>query len=145
MVLAPQWLRPGVGRSLGNHEARIRALERRAAGSGWRFDTDNEGGWGYLQFNDCFDLDLLPDPLAVGGTWGAAFEDDSGCGFVIGSTTTLLLKSRDILSVESIGNWVATIGGDISFTVFGSIFLNLPAAPGPTGSLWNDSGTVKVA
>lgn len=74
---------------------RIRTVEFALSRGDWRFNFDNEGGWGYLQFNDCFDLDELPDPLAVGGSWGAAIEDDSGCGLLIGSTAGMLLKTRE--------------------------------------------------
>ncbi len=71
------------------------------SGSGWRFNVDNEGGSGYVQFNDCVDLDTMPDPLGIGGMWGAAFEDASGCGLALGSTTALLFKSEGALLFQA--------------------------------------------
>lgn len=82
-------------------------------GEPWIFNFDNEGGWGYVQTNANFDLDLLPDPVAEGGLWGLVFEDDSGRGILIGSVTYLKLKSRTReLEIESQGaTWDFVAGG----------------------------------
>jgi hypothetical protein len=68
---------------------------------GWQFNVDNEGGSGYVQFNEGVDLDFKPDPLAQGGTWGAAFEDASGDGILIGSTGEILLLSDGTFAINS--------------------------------------------
>ncbi len=44
-------------------------------GSGWRFNVDNEGGWGYVIANDSTDLGF--------GDWGLVFGDTSGDGVLL--------------------------------------------------------------
>lgn len=72
----------------------VRRIAR--AASGWRFNILNgvpsamtvDRGYGYVQFTgDGIDIDVDPeaDPLAIGGTWGGAFIDDSGQGLLLGS------------------------------------------------------------
>jgi hypothetical protein len=39
----------------------------------------------------------------------------------------------------------ATFGGTVTVSAGNEVFLNLPTSAGTAGSLWNDSGTVKVA
>lgn len=95
--------------------------------AGWMFNKDNEGGWGYVQFNDSVDLDALPDPLGAGGTWGASLQDASGDGFLIGSTTDLTVASRGSQTIEAAvalgvacsgdavwGLGVGTLGGSVT-------------------------------
>ncbi len=88
MVLIPPTKPPSGGRTLGNHEARIRVLER-SPRQGWRFDTDNEGGWGYVFSNDSTDIDY--------GEYGMALGDKSGEGALflaqdVGNTMQSLLS-----------------------------------------------------
>lgn len=81
------------------------------------FNRDNEGGWLYAQTNDSFDLDLLPDPLAVGGTWGMVLEDGSDAGMLLGSTGQVLIKGRDGgVALESNGGGISrsSDGGGIN-------------------------------
>ena len=62
---------------------------------GWQFDVFNIGGWGYVQTDECLDVDTTPDPMAIGGMWGLVFADNSGCGAAFGSDTgDVLIKSR---------------------------------------------------
>lgn len=87
--------RPDLNRDLTEIFQRLDDLERVAGGI--RYVIDNEGRWLYVGTNDCVDLDTLPDPLAVGGTIGVAFEDDSGCGALFGSNGgKVLIKARGI-------------------------------------------------
>lgn len=95
---------------------RLDDLER-SPGQGWRFDFDNEGGFGFLRFNDSFDLDTFPDPadsLATGGTWGGAIEEASGDGLLIGSTTTLLLKALGDMGMAVVGTLAIAADGPIT-------------------------------
>lgn len=95
-------------------------------GDPWRFNVENLGGSGYVEFGDGVDLDLVHggsgDPLAVGGTWGAAFEDASGDGLLVGSTTTLLLKSAADWNAEA-PNFAFNVGTQFyTFLAIGSSF-----------------------
>ena len=196
--------RPSIQITLTDLHKRVRNLEAIPGGVGfWRFDYNNQGGWGYLQFNDSFDLDLLPDPLSVGGSWGAAIEDASGAGLLIGSTTGVLVKGQNVagISTESYFASVLTFGSgpsgagiyletrngydlkavvdgdyvlsgtgvfglstdstitlattsiDINLSPAGAlnalapsgVFLNLPLAPGTSGSLYSNGGVVTVS
>ncbi len=42
---------------------------------GWRFNVDNEGGWGFVRSNDSTDIDY--------GEWGLVFADTSGEGILL--------------------------------------------------------------
>ncbi len=87
----------------GLRQLEIWLLERlQQGGNGWRFNVLNgistakatERGYGYVQTTACVDLDTTPDPLAQGGTIGLAFQDDSGCGALFGSTTFTTIKTK---------------------------------------------------
>lgn len=90
--------------------------------TGWRFNFNNQGGSGYVQFNNSTDLDALPDPMSFGGDWGAAFEDDSGDGLAIGSTSVLRLES----------------GGDLALLAGGLITVKLTT--GQTVTVFDNTG-----
>lgn len=96
------------------------------AASGWRFNILNgvpsaavvDKGYGYVQFIDGIDIDLDPeaDPLAIGGTWGGAFIDDSGEGLLLGSTSATVIKTRlgDVTLLADGGDLrLQTNGGDV--------------------------------
>ncbi len=115
-------MRPGEDRDVTEIFQRLDDLERIAPG--WRFNFDNEGGSGYVQTNDCVDLDAMPDPLAVGGNIGLAFEDDSGCGVLVGSNDAdTTIKARNS-TVNLIGDGVEAFIGNAfnTFLAIGSSF-----------------------
>jgi len=93
-----------------------------AVGSqGWRFDFDNEGGFGFLRFNTSFDLDTFPTPddsLSQGGEWGAVFEDASGKGFLIGSTTLMKVIADGLLQLSGDSGVLMVARGDMTLRLF---------------------------
>lgn len=66
---------------------------------------------------------------------------------VTGATTCAVTFSAASNSAALIYGNAGLLGGtdDLEFSGFNEIFMNLPTSAGTSGSLWNDSGTVKVA
>ena len=92
---------------LHGRQHRARGADPIWPGDPWMFNYDNQGGYGYVQFNDTLDIDLFPDPLAVGGDWGGVIVDDSGDGLLLGSNGGVtFIKSRgsDLTLLADIGN-----------------------------------------
>ena len=57
---------------------------------------------------------------------------------------SLQIALTDSLTIDASSN-VAIPAGDLTVSSGNEVFLNLPTSAGTTGSLWNDSGVVKVA
>lgn len=77
----------------------------------------------------------------VDGTPG---NNDMPGRWVIATTPPGGFIPIDALKVDSSQN-VTVLAGDFIVSSGGEVFLNLPTSAGTTGSLWNDTGTVKVA
>lgn len=126
MVLVPPGLRPGVPRSLGNHEARIRALERLLRDPGWRFNVDNEGGWGQVVFNDSFEAPAL-------GVVGGVFTDKTGEGVYLqsifgGPQSTVAVTPAGVRLTADIGGTAVDVflgSSEVVFSIGGSPILTL--------------------
>lgn len=107
MVLLPPASRPSETRTLGNHEKRLRALERVLASLGWRFDFDNQGGWGKLTFRGA-----TPGSSGDTGFELNVLAEDGGAG-------------DWEINVE--GNMLATVGGFVIAELGGNTFQLTPA------------------
>lgn len=88
--------------------------------------------------NDCFN---------VGGDTGVTLSADpiAGKTELQITVTSLVYRDENGDAVLDIEGGFTNIGpaGEIAVTS-GQIYLTLPTAPGPSGTLWNDANTVKV-
>ncbi len=130
MVLIPPTKPPSAGRTLGNHEARIRVLERRRSGSGPRIvagqlfnDADIIAGTGFgATLTDVNEITVTFDvpfddpptvvttannnnPADVAGEYGVSQTSVTASGFVVVSTefdgTALFMGGFNFVAVET--------------------------------------------
>ncbi len=160
MVLIPPTKRPSGGRTLGNHEARVRVLERALARFGpldgfIRYDFENVGDWLYVETTE--------DAGSGPNGWGQEFVDSGGSGFHFDTTGyyqvdadgRFNIEAQDLIHFTGHNDFdvdldgtdfnLATVGGDIILDAYdgatagGQIYLHsdfetyLQLSPGPTG------------
>lgn len=104
--------RASLWEKLGDLARRVGKLEAVPQTEGWRFNVDNEGGWGYVVANDSADIDF------------------GELGMVIGETTAegLFLFSRDPGNTK-IGSVLLTLD-EITLGMSSSLSLTLDRATG---------------
>ncbi len=126
--------RPTIPRSVGNHETRIRVLERRF-GVGWRFNIDNEGGWGYVIANASTDIDFGTLGMVIGETTGDGMflfsgDPDADIASIAISPDNIALQLSGSLVVvidRTTGKFtVSGAGGPLMEMTDGSPDLHLP-------------------
>lgn len=116
--------RPNVSTSLGDHEKRIRALERVARIAGWIFNFDNEGGWAEVVAND-------PIPDTDTSFRLKALEDGDGNGgdFEITAENILFLEGQSEAELSG-PDVVVTASSSVLVTSDGSVELSAGSAQG---------------
>ncbi len=65
----------GLGELLAYIEQWFNLGKPKGGASGWRFNVDNEGGWGFVRSNDSTDIDY--------GEYGLQFADTSEHGILL--------------------------------------------------------------
>lgn len=139
---------PSVGDVLTATSSTTADWEPPSPGTGIEFDTLNAGDW----------LDV-ESTSTDGSGWGQHYLDSGGGGILLesngpvellagGANLTIVAGSVEALLAAG-GSWFVQdhSGGNLLVIdeASGEITPTLPTSPGTSGSLWNDSGIVKVA
>ncbi len=137
--------RPGIWSTIGDllkRVARLEAVPASTGGSGWQFNVDNEGGWGYVVANDSTDIDY--------GEYGLVFAETTENGvlllsrdagnFVQSLISVAVNGGVQIVDAAGVGVSVTSVNGDISLIVTGGGDISARLSTGGTFTLKDHLG-----
>jgi hypothetical protein len=127
-----------------------------SADNAWQFGIGTNSTSNCLQISG-LDVNIAGGNLDMTGIFNIYDSSDSGSAILVNETTIRFnnsYKDRNYVfrKMTSGTAWLYdsgldthTFDGDFTVASSNEVFLNLPTSAGTAGSLWNDSGTVKVA